>query len=54
MAADSYEDIAVDKGDVIPALEVPPQDLYHAKSFGLDGYFVKMQKLSVFNTQLQL
>ena len=32
MAADSYEDIAVDKGDVIPALEVLPQDLQHATS----------------------
>ena len=30
MSADSYEDIAAQKGDVIPALEVPPQDLYHA------------------------
>jgi len=33
MPADSYDDIAVKKGDVIPGLEVPPQDLYHAKSF---------------------
>ena len=32
MSADSYEDIAAQKGDAIPALEVPPQDLYHAKS----------------------
>ncbi len=44
MAADSYEDIAVGKGDPIPALEVKPQDLYHAKSFGRDGYFAKTQK----------
>ena len=33
MAADSYEDIAVGKGDPIPALEVKPQELYHANSF---------------------
>ena len=33
MAADSYEDIVVGKGDAIPSLEVKPQDLYHAKSF---------------------
>ena len=33
MAADSYEDIAIRKGDSIPALEVKPQDLYHAESF---------------------
>ena len=31
MAADSYEDVAKSK-DTIPALEVQPQDLYHAKS----------------------
>jgi cytochrome c oxidase subunit 1 len=33
MTADSYEDVATGKSDTIPALEVPPQDLYHAKSF---------------------
>ena len=33
MAADSYEDVVLDKGSAVPALEVPPQDLYHAKSF---------------------
>ena len=33
MTADSYEDVATGKNDTIPALEVPPQDLYHAKSF---------------------
>ena len=33
MAADSYEDVATGKNDTIPALEVQPQDLYHAKSF---------------------
>ena len=33
MSADSYEDVATGKNDTIPALEVPPQDLYHAKSF---------------------
>jgi len=33
MSADSYEDVASGKNDTIPALEVPPQDLYHAKSF---------------------
>ena len=33
MSADSYEDVATGKNDAIPALEVPPQELYHAKSF---------------------
>ncbi len=33
MSADSYEDVASGKNDTIPALEVLPQDLYHAKSF---------------------
>jgi len=33
MTADSYEDVAAGKNDPIPALEVQPQDLYHAKSF---------------------
>ena len=33
MPADSYEDIAVGKGDAVPSLEVQPQELYHAKSF---------------------
>jgi len=33
MSADNYEDVASGKNDTIPALEVPPQDLYHAKSF---------------------
>ncbi len=32
MAADSFDDVAKNK-DSIPALDVPPQDLYHAKSF---------------------
>ena len=45
MAADSYEDIAVDKGDVIPALEVPPQDLYHAKSFWTRWIFCQDAKV---------
>jgi len=45
MTADSYEDIAVDKGDVIPALEVPPQDLYHAKSFWTRWIFCQDAKV---------
>ncbi len=45
MAADSYEDIAVDKGEVIPALEVPPQDLYHAKSFWTRWIFCQDAKI---------
>ena len=45
MAADSYEDIAVDKGDVIPALEVPPQELYHAKSFWTKWIFCQDAKV---------
>ena len=31
MAANGYEDVV--KGDAVPALEVQPQELYHAKSF---------------------
>ncbi len=45
MTADSYEDIAVDKGDVIPALEVAPQDLYHAKSFWTRWIFCQDAKV---------
>ena len=45
MAADSYEDIAVGKGDTIPALEVPPQDLYHAKSFWTRWIFCQDAKV---------
>ena len=45
MAADNYEDIAVEKGDVIPALEVPPQDLYHAKSFWTRWIFCQDAKI---------
>ena len=45
MTADSYEDIAANKGDVIPALEVPPQDLYHAKSFWTRWIFCQDAKI---------
>ena len=45
MAADSYEDIAVDKGNVVPGLEVPPQDLYHAKSFWTRWIFCQDAKI---------
>ena len=45
MAADSYDDIAVNKGDVIPGLEVPPQDLYHAKSFWTRWIFCQDAKI---------
>ena len=45
MAADSYEDIAVGKGDAIPALEVKPQDLYHAKSFWTRWIFCQDAKV---------
>tara|TARA_B100001123_G_scaffold391496_1_gene469900 strand:+ start:286 stop:2082 length:1797 start_codon:yes stop_codon:yes gene_type:complete len=45
MAADSYEDIAVGKGDTIPALEVKPQDLYHAKSFWTRWIFCQDAKI---------
>ena len=45
MAADSYEDIAVGKGDPIPALEVKPQDLYHAKSFWTRWIFCQDAKV---------
>jgi len=45
MAADSYEDIAVGKGDTIPALEVKPQDLYHAKSFWTRWIFCQDAKV---------
>ena len=45
MSADNYEDIAAQKGDVIPALEVPPQDLYHAKSFWTRWIFCQDAKV---------
>ena len=45
MAADSYEDITVTKSGVIPALEVPPQDLYHAKSFWTRWIFCQDAKI---------
>ena len=45
MAADSYEDIAVGKGDAIPSLEVKPQDLYHAKSFWTRWIFCQDAKV---------
>ena len=45
MSADSYEDIAVQKGDAIPALEVPPQDLYHARSFWTRWIFCQDAKV---------
>ena len=45
MAADSYEDIAVTKSGAIPALEVPPQDLYHAKSFWTRWIFCQDAKI---------
>ena len=45
MAADSYEDIAVGKGDQIPALEVQPQELYHAKSFWTRWIFCQDAKV---------
>jgi len=45
MPADSYDDIAVNKGGVIPALEVPPQDLYHAKSFWTRWIFCQDAKI---------
>ena len=45
MAADSYEDIAVGKGDPIPALEVKPQELYHAKSFWTRWIFCQDAKV---------
>ena len=45
MAADSYEDIAVGKGDPIPALEVQPQDLYHAESFWTRWIFCQDAKV---------
>ena len=44
MTADSYEDVATGKSDTIPSLEVPPQDLYHAKSFITRWIFVRMLK----------
>jgi hypothetical protein len=52
MTADSYEDVAVGKNDPIPALEVQPQDLYHAKSFWTRWIFCQDAKVigySVYN-----
>ena len=45
MAADSYDDIAVGKGDPIPDLEVKPQELYHAKSFWTRWIFCQDAKV---------
>ena len=45
MAADSYEDVVLDKGSAVPALEVPPQDLYHAKSFWTRWIFCQDAKV---------
>ena len=45
MAADSYDDIALGKGDPIPALEVQPQELYHAKSFWTRWIFCQDAKV---------
>ena len=45
MVADSYEDIAAQKTDAIPALEVPPQDLYHAHSFWTRWIFCQDAKV---------
>ena len=44
MAADSFDDVAKNK-DSIPALEVPPQDLYHAKSFWTKYIFCQDAKV---------
>ena len=45
MTADSYEDVVLDKGSAVPALEVPPQDLYHAKSFWTRWIFCQDAKV---------
>ena len=45
MTADSYEDVATGKNDTIPALEVQPQDLYHAKSFWTRWIFCQDAKV---------
>ena len=45
MAADSHEDVVLDKGSAVPALEVPPQDLYHAKSFWTRWIFCQDAKV---------
>ena len=45
MAADSYEDVVLDKGSAVPALEVSPQDLYHAKSFWTRWIFCQDAKV---------
>lgn len=45
MTADSYDDVATGKNDTIPALEVQPQDLYHAKSFWTRWIFCQDAKV---------
>tara|TARA_Y100000590_G_scaffold468853_1_gene653478 strand:- start:852 stop:2648 length:1797 start_codon:yes stop_codon:yes gene_type:complete len=45
MVADNYDDIAISKGDDVPALEVKPQDLYHAKSFWTRWIFCQDAKV---------
>jgi cytochrome c oxidase subunit 1 len=44
VAADSYEDVVKNK-ETIPALEVAPQDLYHAKSFWTKYIFCQDAKV---------
>ena len=45
MPANSYDDIAVYICVAFPALEVPPQDLYHAKSFWTRWIFCQDAKI---------
>ena len=48
-SADSSSGSYSPPAETIPAQEAPDQELYHAKSFGQNGYFVKTQKLLVYN-----
>ena len=40
-AADSSSGSFAPPAEKIPAQEAPDQELYHAKSFGLNGFFAK-------------
>ena len=43
-AADSSSGSYAPPAATIPAQEAPDQELYHAKSFGLNGFSARMQK----------
>ena len=49
-SADSSSGGYAPPAEHIPAKEAPEQELYHAKSFGPNGFSVRMRRLLEFNT----